>query len=348
MARKKRIEKIGFYHIVNRGVERRTIFCDDEDFKKFLEIVEDSATIYNFTLHSFCLMNNHYHLLLQTKDLNLSLLMRQINSRYSIYFNNKYKRVGPLWQGRFKSWFVYNESYLKTLVKYIEYNPIKAGITKQIGEYKWAMSSGNFECFSMLNYELIKSTNFDKELDGDEVKKIDELYRAKLEIEKEGIIKKEFKKLNFYFDGYQKDIAIAKAIKDGYTQKQIADFLNLSNVAISKIVKIYKQKVVLFDKLRDKGTFWSYDKEIHYDTFSQNIFIEYTLKYGDFDDMKLLLELFGKRVVRKVWDEKLKSDRSFIKTNLMIARIFFGMDVEADYFKGVKNARLEKLRLLAS
>lgn len=355
MARKKRIEKIGFYHIVNRGVERRTIFYDDEDFKKFLEIVQDSAIIYNFALHSFCLMNNHYHLLLQTKDLNLSLLMRQINSRYSIYFNNKYKRVGPLWQGRFKSWFVYDESYLKTLVKYIEYNPIKAGITKQIGEYKWAMSSGNFECFSkrvqstrMLNYELIESTKFGTKLDDNEVKKIDELYCAQLEIEKEGIIKKELKKLNFYFNKYQKDIAIAKAIKDGYTQKQIAKFLNLSNIAISKIFKIYKQKVVLFDKLRDKGIFWSYDKEIHYDTFSQNIFIEYTLKYGDFDDIKLLLELFGKRVVRKVWDERLKSDRSFIKINLMIARIFFSMDVEADYFKGVKNARLEKLKLLAS
>jgi REP element-mobilizing transposase RayT len=191
MARKKRIEKIGFYHIVNRGVERRTIFCDDEDFKKFLEIVQDSAIIYNFALHSFCLMNNHYHLLLQTKDLNLSLLMRQINSRYSIYFNNKYKRVGPLWQGRFKSWFVYDESYLKALVKYIEYNPIKADITKKIGEYKLAMSSGNFECFSkrvqstrILNYELIESTKFDTKLDYNEVKKIDELYCAQLEIKK--------------------------------------------------------------------------------------------------------------------------------------------------------------------
>jgi hypothetical protein len=72
------------------------------------------------------------------------------------------------------------------------------------------------------------------------------------------------------------------------------------------------------------------------------------LKYADFDDIELCLELFGKREVKRGWEEKLKSDRSFIKINLMLARVFFGMDVEADYFKEVKNGRFEKLKLLAS
>ena len=76
--------------------------------------------------------------------------------------------------------------------------------------------------------------------------------------------------------------------------------------------------------------------------------IEYTLKYADFDDIRLCLELFGKREVKRIWDEKMKSDQSFIKTNLMLARVFFHMDVESDYFREVKNERLEKLRLLAS
>jgi len=128
MARKKRMESIGFYHIVNRGVERRAIYMNDDDCIQFLEILQESAEVYNFEVYSYVLMDNYYHLLIKTSALNLSLLMRQINSRYSMYFNRKYKRVGPLWQGRFKSWYVYDERYLKSLVKYIEFNPIKANM----------------------------------------------------------------------------------------------------------------------------------------------------------------------------------------------------------------------------
>lgn len=109
-----------------------------------------------------------------------------------------------------------------------------------------------------------------------------------------------------------------------------------------------KIKKELFIKLRDKGIFWSYSKDISYEEFGEDLLIEYVLKYADFDDIALGLKLFGKRKVKKVWEQRLKSDKSFIKTNLMIARVFFGMDVESDYFKGIKNERLEKLRLLAS
>ena len=115
-----------------------------------------------------------------------------------------------------------------------------------------------------------------------------------------------------------------------------------------KIYKNYKEKVKLFESLRDKGIFWSYSKDISYEEFGEKLLIEYILKYADFDDIAKSLQLFGIKKVKKIWEEKLKSDKSFIKTNLMIARVFFGMDVESDYFKQVKNARLEKLRLLAS
>ena len=148
MARRPRIDQIGFYHIINRGVEKRDVYLDDEDRLRFLEIIDESAKLYDFTIHSYYLMVNHYHLLMAIRNENLSLIMRQINSKYSIYFNSKYKRVGPLWQGRFKSWFVYNENYLKSLIKYIEFNPVKAGIADRIGKYRWAMSSRvkNLEC----------------------------------------------------------------------------------------------------------------------------------------------------------------------------------------------------------
>ena len=348
MSRKPRIEKIGFYHIINRGVAKANVYLSDDDYAQFLKILEDASLEYGFEIYSFCLMSNHYHLLLKTSDKNLSISMQKINSRYSIYFNHKYKRVGPLWQGRFKSWYVYDENYLQTLVKYIEYNPIKANITTKVEEYDWAMSFRNFQ-FSMLNYELIDGVSFEKELDEEKQKKLDTFLNAKLEFKEDEVAQKEMLPLQSYFTSSDsRESATCKALCDRYTQKEVGEYLGLSHVAVSKIVNIYKKKVKLFQKLRDKGIFWSYSKDASYEEIGSGLFVEYLLKYGDFYDIKLGFELFGKRYMKKIWEEKLVGDKSFIKTNLMLARVFFGMDVESDYFKGVKNARLEKLRLLAS
>lgn len=109
-----------------------------------------------------------------------------------------------------------------------------------------------------------------------------------------------------------------------------------------------QEKVKLFNKLRDKGIFYSFSKNITYEIAGDSLFIEYLLKYGDFDDIKLAFKLFGKDTIKQVWENKLKSDKQFIKLNLMIARVFFGMDIESNYFKDMKNARFEKFRLLAS
>ena len=347
MARKKRMESIGFYHILNRGVEQRTIYIDNEDHIMFLEILQDSSEVYSFEVYAYVLMDNHYHLLLKTETLNLSLIMRQINSRYSMYFNKKYKRVGPLWQGRFKSWYVYDESNLKSLVKYIEFNPIKANIVKEIGKFQWAMSSemNDFDC---LNYKLIKSIDLNVNLNTKELKDVDDLYNTELTVVNDFIVPKVKQKLEVHFEEKKREVAIAHAIVDGYKQKQIADYLQLSTVAISKIYKIYRQKVTLFNKLRDKGIFWSYSKEITYEKAGERLLIEYLYKYGDFDDISLGFKLFGKRVMKKIWEEKLMSDKRFIKLNFMIARVFLDMNIEASYFKEVKNARFEKLKMLAS
>lgn len=348
MSRKNRIDKVGFYHIINRGVARDSIYHDDADFMKFLDIVQDASEEYVFSIYSFCLMTNHYHFLLKTTDFNLSILMQKVNSRYSIYYNNKYKRVGPLWQGRFKSWFVYDELYLKSLVKYIEYNPIKANITDKIGEYKWSMSSNNVK-FLMLNFELVDAIDFALDITEDEHQEIDAIFSAKFEMVEEKYILKTKKPLKVYFkNDNTKEFAISQAIKDGYLGTEIAEYLSMSKAAISKIYKNYREKIKLFMYLREKGIFWSYSKDISYGEFGEKLLIEYILKYADFDDIVKCLNLFGIKKVKSTWEEKLKSDKSFIKTNLMIARIFFGMDVESDYFKEVKNARFEKLKLLAS
>lgn len=347
MPRPLRVEEIGFYHVINRGVERRDIFLDNEDYEKFLEILEESSEVYGFVIHSFCLMPNHYHFLLQTHEKNLSLIMRQINSRYSIYFNNRYKRVGPLWQGRFKSFFVYDETYLTSLVRYIEYNPIKANLTQTIGQFTWSMSSKKVAS-KCLDFELMDSIDLSKEPSEKDLENIDKIFTAKFEIQDKKLIQVTKKDLNEYFDNLIKEVAIATAIKDGYLQTELAKYLHLSVVSISKIYKNYREKVKLFDKLQQKGIFWSYSKDITYAKAGESLFVEYLLKYGDFYDIVLGFKLFGKRAIKKIWEEKVMRDQQFIKTNLMLARVFFDMNVESNYFKEMKNARFEKLKLLAS
>ena len=135
MARLPRIDLAGFHHVINRGVERREIFIDKEDYDAFLTLLCQQCVTYEVDVHSYCLMSNHYHLLIETHQENLSKFMRAINAQYAAYFNRKYKRVGHLWQGRFKSWFVTDEAYLYTLIKYIEYNPLKAKMIKTLDEY---------------------------------------------------------------------------------------------------------------------------------------------------------------------------------------------------------------------
>ncbi len=347
MARKKRMESIGFYHIVNRGVEQRNIYMDDEDHVRFLDILQESAEVYGFEIYAFVLMDNHYHLLLKTSALNLSLLMRQINARYSMYFNKKYKRVGPLWQGRFKSWYVYDENYLQTLVKYIEHNPVKAHMVTKIGQFKWSMSS-RYSDLGCLNYTLIEQVDLKKNMTNAECEAVKTFSQATLVQVNDFVVPKVKKSLEHHFANKNRDIAIAHAIEDGYTQREIAEYLNLSAISVSKIYKNYRQKVKLFNKLREKSIFWSYSKNIDYAEAGDTLFIEYLYKYGDFDDICLGFELFGKRKMKQIWEDTLLSDKRFIKLNFMIARVFFAMDVEASYFKEMKNARFEKFRMLAS
>ncbi|MCK4277674.1 MAG: transposase [Desulfurellaceae bacterium] len=362
MPRRPRIDIIGYYHIINRGVARSNIFLNDIDKDKFLKILNETCKIYHFNIHSFCLMDNHYHFLLETTDENLSLLMRQINSRYAIYFNKKYNRVGPLWQGRFKSWYVYNESYLFTLVKYIEQNATRANISTKAGEDRYASSyyfiSGKIpfclkNSLCLRDFKLNELKNLlDVPISENDEKVITKIHSARFKKEEGGIIKEKNISLKEYFtdvhDKDSRDKNIIKAFYDGYKQAEIAKYLGLSTVAISKILRIYKEKRALFDKLKSKGIFWSYAKDISFGKLGEEILIEYTLKYGDFDDVKVAFAIFGKKRLKKVWKSKIISDKRFKKLNYFLARMFFDMKVEADYFEGLKNERFEKLRLLAS
>ena len=139
MARPLRIEYPGaFYHITARGVGRQDIFYDEADKQMFLEKLGDVQEKWGLVVHGYCLMSNHYHLEVETPEGNLSRSMQWLNHVYAGYINMKYKRVGHLFQGRFKSILIEAETHLHVLTRYIHLNPARAGIVKYPIEYKWS------------------------------------------------------------------------------------------------------------------------------------------------------------------------------------------------------------------
>ncbi len=139
MARPLRINFPGaFYHITSRGNERKNIFKSKRDREKFLEYFESAVLRYDAVIHAYCLMDNHYHLLLETPSGNLPQIMRHINGAYTTYFNVKRKRSGHLFQGRYKSILVDIDEYAKELSRYIHLNPVRAKIVEQPEEYEWS------------------------------------------------------------------------------------------------------------------------------------------------------------------------------------------------------------------
>jgi putative transposase len=124
MARPIRVEYVNaVYHVTARGNERRAIFRDDHDRERFLETLEETRQRFGVVIHVFCLMQNHYHLLLQTPRANLSAAAGWLQTTYTVRFNRRHRRSGHLFQGRFKAHLIEEDSYVQTLVKYIHLNP---------------------------------------------------------------------------------------------------------------------------------------------------------------------------------------------------------------------------------
>jgi putative transposase len=139
MARPLRIEYSGaFYHVMHRGNAGADIFKSDRDREKFLEYVGKAATRYEIKIHTYCLMTNHYHFLIETPQPNLSQAIKWINVGYVAYFNRKRRRSGHLFQGRFKAIVIDADEYLKQLSRYIHLNPVRAGMVKYCKDYPWS------------------------------------------------------------------------------------------------------------------------------------------------------------------------------------------------------------------
>lgn len=139
MARPLRIEYPGaLYHVTSRGNEQKDVYKNRRDREQFLSYLESAAERYGAIIHAWCLMSNHYHLLLETPGGNLSQIMRHINGAYTTYFNVKRKRAGHLFQGRYKAILVDADAYVAELSRYIHLNPVRAGMVKKPEEHEWS------------------------------------------------------------------------------------------------------------------------------------------------------------------------------------------------------------------
>ena len=139
MARPLRIKYPGaFYHVTSRGNERKDVFKSRRDREKFLDYLASATDRYGAAVHAYCLMSNHYHLLLETPEGNLSEIMRHINGAYTTYFNIKRKRSGHLFQGRYKAILIEADEYLAELSRYIHMNPVKAGMVEKPEQHQWS------------------------------------------------------------------------------------------------------------------------------------------------------------------------------------------------------------------
>ncbi len=139
MSRPLRIEYLGaWYHIMNRGLGRRRIFRSDKDHHYFLSLLADATDRFNAEWHAYCLMSNHYHLMLRTPDGKLQRIMRHINGLYTQYFNRSHKRDGPLFRGRYKAVLVDAESHWLQLSRYVHRNPAEAGLVQRLADYPWS------------------------------------------------------------------------------------------------------------------------------------------------------------------------------------------------------------------
>jgi putative transposase len=139
MSRPLRIEYAeAVYHVTSRGNARRSIFKDDKDREMFLSILEEVNDRYHWLCHAYCLMNNHYHLVIETPDGNLSKGMRQLNGVYTMRFNRRHGSVGHVFQGRYKAIVVQKESHLLEVCRYVVLNPVRARVVEAPEPWRWS------------------------------------------------------------------------------------------------------------------------------------------------------------------------------------------------------------------
>jgi putative transposase len=128
----------GVYHVISRGNRRQAIFYDDGDYVRFLAVLEDVVNRSGWKCHVYCLMPNHFHLVIETREPNISAGMQRLNSTYAQWFNLRYGFTGHLFQGRFYGQLVESNYHLLELARYLVLNPVRAGLCASAGGWKWS------------------------------------------------------------------------------------------------------------------------------------------------------------------------------------------------------------------
>ena len=153
----------GLYHIIARGNNQKEIFLDNSDYSAFLEKLQELKETLSFKLFAFCLMPNHFHLLMEVKNISNSIVMQRLLTFYTKYYNKKYKKIGHLFQGRYKSILCEKDNYLLELVRYIHLNPFRAGLVNKPGDWQWSghkeYLEGNSNLLDMREVLGVLSTN---------------------------------------------------------------------------------------------------------------------------------------------------------------------------------------------
>lgn len=168
MARPLRIEFAGgLYHVTSRGNARQDIYIEDPDRTAFLQLIDKTRTRFDWYVHAYCLMGNHYHLLIETATPTLAKGMKLINGCYTQFFNRKHRRVGHLFQGRYKAILVDKEDYLLELARYIVLNPVRARMVRSAAQWEWSSyraTAGLTDSESLLTTDWILSCFAEKKI----------------------------------------------------------------------------------------------------------------------------------------------------------------------------------------
>ena len=237
----------GVYHAILRGNNKQRIFEETEDYETFMQILSYQRKQCGFVLYCWCLMPNHIHILLREKETPLSMIFRKIGSSFVWWYNNKYKRVGHLFQDRFLSEVVEDEYYFKTVIRYIHLNPVKAGICPEpenylYSSYRWMFESGKFSDTDLI-FKLFPKKEFEayhKEKNNDICLDYDHPAKRIITDEiAEKIIRKSFGceriALVNSFPEEERNRAIQKLLRIGSSTQQINRLTGVSVGVIEKI-----------------------------------------------------------------------------------------------------------------
>jgi len=281
MSRPVRIQFEGaLYHITSRGDRREAIYKDDEDRSAFLKTLGEVTETFNWICHAYCLMTNHYHLVVETPDGNLSKGMRQLNGVYTQASNRRHQRTGHLFQGRYKAILVDADAYLLELTRYVVLNPVRAGMVSAPGLWSWSSyqamvgeatpgqwlaTDGLLAQFSTVRQEAIQYyVNFVndgiglKSIWGDLNRQVflgDDHFVERMQAKQEGLsdqvgIPKAQRRppappldqISLHYSSRDEGIIVAHATGE-YSYQQIADHYGLHFTTVGKVVRKARQDI---------------------------------------------------------------------------------------------------------